>query len=131
LKMVSRTDLAIGVLVFIVGLIILSFAPGFPLFMPGSEHFTTHYIGGSLAILVGIIGLALYRRIGRVEVGVSILSIILELVFIVDMPRGLLYSDLQPHGLAMEALGTLTVIVGLVGIGAAFISKKITVMPKA
>ena len=128
--MVSRTDLAIGVLAFIVGLIILSFAPGFPLFIGGSEHFTTHYVGGFLAIIVGIIGLALYRKIGRVEIGVSILSIILGLVFILDVP-GALFSDLQPHALAMETLGTLTVIVGLVGIGAAFISRKSTVTPKA
>jgi uncharacterized membrane protein YdcZ (DUF606 family) len=128
--MVSRTDLAVGVLVFIIGLIILSFAPGFPLYIGGSEHVTTHYVGGFLAIIVGIMELASYRRIGRVEVGVSILSILLGLAFILEVP-GMLYAELEPHGLAMELVGALTVIVGLVGIGAAFISKKTTVVPKA
>jgi hypothetical protein len=127
--MVSRTDLVVGALVFIVGLIILSFAPNFPLFMAGSEHAVSHYSGGLLAIIVGIIGVALYRSINRVEVGVSILSILLGLVFILDALGLVLYSELQPHALAMEAVGTLTVIVGLFGIGAAFITRKTTVMP--
>jgi len=127
--MASKNALAIGVLVFIVGLIIYSFSPIGTLYVAGSEHATTHYLGSFLAIIVGIIGVALHRNIGKAETGVSILSIILGIVFILEIP-GLLYSELQPHALAMEVVGALTVLVGLVGIGAALMTRKTTVMPK-
>ena len=127
--MASKYALVVGALVFIVGLIIYSFSPMGPLYVAGSEHATSHYLGGFLAIIVGIIGVALHKNIGRIETGVSILSIILGLLFISQVP-GLLYSTFQPHDLAMEAVGALTVIVGLVGIGAALMTRK-TMMPKA
>jgi hypothetical protein len=127
--MASKNTLAIGVLVFIVGLIIYSFSPMGPLYVAGSEHATTHYLGGFLAIIVGIIGVSLHRNIGKAETGVSILSIILGIVFILEVP-GLLYSELQPHALAIEVVGALTVLVGLVGIGVALMTRKTTVMPK-
>jgi uncharacterized membrane protein YdcZ (DUF606 family) len=127
-KMASKTDLVVGALVFIVGLIILSFAPGFP--FAGSNNLTSQYFGGFLAIIVGLIGVALYRNIGRVEVGVSIVSILLGLAFILDTP-GMLYLGAQPQGMATEAVGALTAIIGLVGVGAALVSKRSTVAHKA
>jgi len=124
--MASRYDLANGLLVLIAGILIFSFAPGQPLFVASTEHATSHYLGGFMAIIVGLIGLLLYKKVNRVEIGVSVLSIIIGLVFILDAPGNLLFSDFQPHGLAMEAIGLLTVLVGLVGIGAAFVVRRTT-----
>lgn len=118
-------------LVLIAGIIIYSFAPGGPLFVGGSEHATSHFLGGFIAIIIGLIGLALYKNLGRVEVGVSVLSIILGLIFILDAPGMTLSSELSPHAAAMQAIGALTVLVGLIGVGAAFLVKKTTVAAKA
>ena len=126
--MPSRYDLTTGLLVLIAGILIFSFAPGQPLFVAGSEHATSHYLGASIAIIVGLIGLSLYKKVNRVEIGVSVLSIVLGLVFILDAPGNLLFSDFQPHALAMETIGLLTVLVGLIGIGAAFLVKR-TALP--
>ncbi len=124
--MVSKNDLVIGILVLITGIVIYSFAPGGVLFQPMPGHTTTHYVGGSLAIVSGLIGLALYKKINRVSAAVSVLSIILGIVFILDAaPSGVLYSTLQPHGAAMQAQGGLTALVGIVGIaGSALVKKK-------
>jgi hypothetical protein len=126
--MPSRYDLTNGLLVLIAGVIVYSFAPGGPLFVAGSEHVTSHYLGGFIAIIMGVIGLSLYRNMSRVEIGVSVLSILLGFVFILDAPGYLLSSDFQPHALAMQAIGLLTVLVGLVGIGAAFLVRR-TALP--
>ena len=129
--MASRYDLAMGVLVLIAGIIIYSFAPGGPLFVGGSEHATSHFLGSFIVIIIGLIGLALYRNLGRVEVGVSVLSIILGLIFILDAPGMVLSSMWTPHAVAMQVIGALTILVGLIGVGAAFLVRKTTVAAKA
>jgi len=123
--MVSKNDLIVGVLVFIAGIVIYGFAPstaapggGF-IFQGGAAHPTSHYLGGTLAIVFGIVGLALYKKVGRVAVGVAVLSLFLGLVFVLDAPGGPLYAALTPHPLAMATTGALTILVGLVGIVAA------------
>jgi hypothetical protein len=121
--MVSRNDLVIGVLVLIAGIIIYEFAPGGFLFQGGAAHATTHYIGATIAIIFGLIGLAMYKRLSMVGLGVSILSIILGIVFAFDAPGMALYPSLQPHALAMQATGGLTALVGLLGLAASFAVK--------
>ncbi len=85
--MVSRNDFAIGILVLIAGIVIYSFAPGGAMYMPMPGHTTTHYVGGALAIVFGLIGLALYKKTNMITAAVSVLSIILGIVFILDAPR--------------------------------------------
>jgi len=102
------------------------FAPGGYLFEPGKMYTITHYVGGGVAILFGLIGLVLYKRISLTGLGVSVLSVILGLVFILDAPpTGILYTLLQPHGIAMEVTGGLTALAGLAGMGASMIIKRI------
>lgn len=123
--MSSRFGLAEGLLVLISGILMYSFAPGQPLFVPPPGHVMTHFIGGGLAILFGIIGLALYSRIGRGSLGVAILSVILGLVFILDAPGYPIFQLLQPHGLAMEGIAAVTMLVGIIGLIAALVTKQI------
>lgn len=122
--MVSKNDLLVGLLVLIAGVIIYEFAPGGVLFQTGPAHTTTHYIGGGLAIVFGLIGVALYKKLSMVGLAVSVLSVILGVVFVLDAaPTGVLYPALTPHGLAMQAVGGLTALVGLVGIAASAVMK--------
>jgi len=123
-KMVSKNDLLVGVLVLIGGLVIYSFAPGGALFQGGAAHPTTHYIGGILAIIFGVVGLALYKKTNKLTLVVSVLSVILGLLFMLDAPGMALYAALQPHGQAMQTFGGLTALVGLIGIAGAFALKK-------
>jgi hypothetical protein len=125
--MVSKNDLAIGVLVLIAGVIIYEFSPAGMLYMGMPMHTTTHYIGGALAILFGVIGLALMKKTNKITSAVSVLSIILGIVFILDAPpSGLLFTMLpaMDHGMHMEVIGGLTVLVGLVGIAGSAIKMK-------
>jgi hypothetical protein len=129
--MVSKYDVTVGILVLIAGIIIYEFAPaaaapgGGHLFMPGATHPTSHYIGASLAIIFGLIGLAFYKKVNKVTVGISALSIILGIVFLLDAPGMALYPDLTPHGAAMAGIGELTLLIGLVGIvGSAVVKTK-------
>lgn len=121
--MVSKTDLVIGVLVLIAGIIIYEFAPGGFLFMGGTAHAMTHYVGSALALLFGLIGLAMYKKLSMVGLTVSVLSIVLGVVFLLDAPSMVLYTVLKPHGMAMQATGGLTVLVGLLGIVASVVMK--------
>jgi hypothetical protein len=123
--MSSKFGLAEGLLVLISGILMYSFAPGQPLFVPPPGHVMTHFIGGGLAILFGIIGLALYSRIGKGGLGVAILSVVLGIVFILDAPAYLIYPLLQPHGLAMESIGAVTMLVGIIGIIAAAVTRQV------
>ena len=83
------------------------------------------------------IGFVLFKVGGRpanerqlfVEQFVSVLTIIVGVILILEVP-GLLYSELQPYALAMDAIGALTVVVDLIEIGAAWLVKRITVTPK-
>lgn len=125
--MLSKNDLAIGILVLIAGIIIYSFAPGGAMYMPMPGHTTTHYEGGALAILFGLIGLALYKKTSKVTAAVSVLSIILGIVFILDAPAsGVLFMALpkSDHGLHMQTVGGLTALVGIVGIAGSALKKK-------
>jgi hypothetical protein len=123
--MVSKTDLVIGLLVLIAGIIIYEFAPGGVLFMGGAAHATTHYVGSALALLFGFIGLAMYKKLSMVGLAVSVLSIVLGVVFLFDAPGMVLYTVLKPHGMAMQATGGVSVLVGLLGmVGSAVIKPK-------
>ena len=123
MRMVSKNDFTIGVLVLIAGVVISEFAPGGLIFMGGPAHATTHYIGSAIAIIFGIVGLAMYKKLSMAGIGVSVLSIVLGLVFLLDAPGMALYKLWTPHGLAMMETGGLTVVVGLVGIVASAVMK--------
>jgi hypothetical protein len=125
-RMVSKYDFAVGLLVLIAGIIMYEFAPGGYLFESGALHTVTHYVGGAIAMIFGLIGLALHKRISLTGLGVSVLSVILGIVFILDAPpAGILYALLQPHAIAMEITGGLTALIGLAGIAASLIVKRI------
>jgi len=124
--MVSKNDLATGILVLIAGITIYEFSPGGALFQPMPAHTMTHYYGAAIAIIFGLIGLALYKKTNKVTVAVSVLSMILGLVFLLDAPPSMpLAIILTPHGAAMQAVGGLTALVGIIGIvGSAALKKK-------
>ena len=122
--MVSRNDLAIGVLVLLAGIIIYLFSPAGPFYVPVMQgdmmsvqaHANTHYIGGVFAIFFGLSGLAVYKKVSKVTVGISVFSVVLGIVFALLAPGGPLFPIMQPHGLMMESVGEATVLLGLVGI---------------
>jgi hypothetical protein len=125
--MVSKNDLAISILVLVAGLIIYSFAPKGPMYMPLPAHTTTHYIGGAIAIVFGLIGLGLYKKTNKITNAVSVLSIILGIVFILDAPpNGALFMVLPAidHAMHMQTVGGLTALVGIVGIAGSALWKK-------
>jgi hypothetical protein len=129
--MVSKNDLLIGILVLIAGILIYEFTPAAAapgaggLFMGGMQHATSHYIGSALAIIFGLVGLAMYKKVNMVTVGISVLSLILGIVFLLDAPGMALYPVLTPHGAAMADVGGATLLVGLVGVvGSAVIKPK-------
>jgi hypothetical protein len=125
--MVSKNDLVIGVLVLIAGIVIYSFAPSGAMYMPMPAHTMTHYEGGAIAILFGVIGLAMYKKTNKITAPVSVLSIILGIVFILDAPAsGVLFMALPAadHGMHMQAIGGLEALVGLVGIAGSAMWKK-------
>jgi hypothetical protein len=118
--MVSKSDLTVGILVLIAGIIDYEFAPGGILYQPMPAHTMTHYVGATIGVAFGLIGLALYKKINKVTLGVSVLSILLGIVFALDAPpSGILFRMLQPHALAMETVGGLTALVGIIAIIAA------------
>jgi hypothetical protein len=122
---ISRPDLAIGLLVLIGGILMYEFTPHGYLFEPGMMHIISYYVGGVIAVVSGTIGLGLYKRINLTGLGVSVLSVILGFVFVLDAPTGVLYALLQPHAIAMEMTGGLTALAGLAGIAASLIVKRI------
>jgi hypothetical protein len=79
-------------------------------------HANTHYIGGAFATFFGLSGLAVYKKVSKVTVGISVLSVILGIVFALLAPGGPLFPIMQPHGLVMESIGGATALLGLVGI---------------
>ena len=116
--------MAIGVLVLIAGIIIYLFSPAGPFYVPVMEgdmmsveaHANTHYIGGAFAIFFGLSGLAVYKKVSKVTVGISASSVVLGIVFAFLAPGGPLFPIMQPHGLVMESIGGATTLLGLVGI---------------
>jgi hypothetical protein len=131
MKMVSRNDLLVGILVLIAGILIWEFTPASAgpgaggLFMPGAMHPTSHYIGAAVAILFGLVGLALYKKVNAITVGISALSIILGIVFLFDAPGMVLFPLLTPHPMAMGGVAGLMVLIGLIGlVGSATLKTK-------
>ena len=118
--MVSKSDLLIGILVAITGIVMHEFTPtnagggGFLLARFGMEP--GHYIGATLGILFGIVGLALYRRVNKVTIAVSVLSILLGVLFLAIMDNWPLHTVLTPHAVAMASIAELTMLVGIIGI---------------
>ena len=123
-------ELVPGILSLVAGLLMLGFTPGMPLYQLGASHTTSHYIGGIVAIMLGIIGLALYRRIDIIETGTSIISVILGVSYILDAPGMFLYPYLEaivPHNIGMEVLGAITynlvIFIGIIGMMAGWLRK--------
>jgi hypothetical protein len=122
LKTLSKNDLLIGILVLIAGIIYYEFTPAAAspgaggMFMGGPAHATSHYIAAAVAVLFGLVGLAMYKKINKVTFTVSALSVIFGLVMLLDAPTWPLYSILTPHGAAMAGVAELTMLVGIVGI---------------
>jgi len=127
--MVSKNDLIVGILVLVAGIVIYGFAPaaaapgaGF-LFQGGPMHPTSHYVGGALAIIFGLVGLGLYKKVNKLTLAVAVLSLVLGIVFILDAPGNPLYAVWAPHGQAMATTGGITMLIGLVGVGGSFALK--------
>jgi hypothetical protein len=119
---VSKSDLLVAVLVLITSQVMLEFAPanaggvGILLAMFGME--TGHYVGLALGVFSGIVGLALYRKVNRVTIAVSVLSILLGLMFLAIM----IYH--WPMD-TMAIIADLTLLVGIIGIvGSALLKTK-------
>ncbi len=111
--MVSKSDLLVGVLVFITSQVMLEFTPtsngggGILSAMFGME--TGHFVGSGLGILSGIIGLVLYRKVNKVTIAVSVLSILLGLMFLAIMNMMIMMDT-------MAIIAELTLLVGIIGI---------------
>src|SRR5208283_2825585 len=117
LKTLSKNDLLVGVLVLIAGIIYYEFTPAAAspgaggMFMAGPAHATSHYIATAVAVIFGLVGLAMYKKINKVTFAVSAL-----LVILLDAPAWPLFSVLNPHPKAMASVAELTMLVGVVGI---------------
>jgi hypothetical protein len=119
--MASKSDLLVGALVLITGLVMYEFtpmnaAPGGGVLLASAGMETGHYFGFALAILFGIIGLALYKKVNKVTIAVSVLSILLGLLFLAIMDNWPLHTVLTPHPVAMASIAELTMLVGIIGI---------------
>ena len=110
----------VGVLVLITSQVMLEFTPtmtgggGILLAMFGME--TGHYVGSTLGILSGIVGLALFKKVSKVTIAVSVLSILLGLMFLAIMNNG-------PMD-AMATIAELTLLVGIIDIVGSVVLKK-------
>ena len=133
LKTLSKNDLLVGVLVLIAGIIYYEFTPAAAspgaggMFMGPAPavHATSHYIATAVAVVFGLVGLAMYKKINKVTFAVSALSVILGLVILLDAPTWPLYSVLNPHPQAMASVAGLIMLVGVVGIvGSAVLKPK-------
>ena len=84
--MVSKSDLLVGILVFITSQVMLQFTPtssgGGGLLLAEFGMEAGHYAGFALGVFSGIIGLALYKKVNKVTVAVSVLSILLGVMFL-------------------------------------------------
>lgn len=109
--MASKTDIAIGLLVLIAGLLIY----------PGPIG--TIYLGGVSGVVFGGIGLALRRRMSKTGLGVSILAIILGIAAVLVAPGPHLSPMLEEPQFAMEVVGLLTMATGVFGIVTGAIAK--------
>ncbi len=99
------------------------FAPGGILWQKGgpglSPHSITHLIAGPLAAIFGAAVLVMRKKLGSNSAAIGGASLVLGLVFALDAGVGPLFKPLAqiiPHGTGMQAMGGLTIVVGLVGL---------------
>ena len=79
---------------------------------------TGHYVGSALGIFSGLIGLALYRKVNKLTVAVSLLSILLGLIFLA-LINMMTMMDL------MAIIAEVTLLVGVIAIvGSAVMKRK-------
>ena len=79
-----------------------------------------HYTGATLGILFGIVGLAQYRKVNKVTIAVSVLSILLGCLFLAIMGMGMAIMQM-----GMVSISGVTLLVGIIGIvGSAVIKLK-------
>lgn len=109
--MASKIEITIGLLVVLAGLLIY----------PGPIG--TIYLGGVSAVVFGVVGLALRRRMSRMGLGVSVLAIILGIVAVLVAPGPHLGPTIEERRFAMETLGVLTMATGVFGVVTGAIAK--------
>jgi hypothetical protein len=122
--MISRNDLAISLLVLVAGFIMYLVSPAGPLYVPIVEgdlmsvqaHAISHYLGGAVAIVSGVVAVAVYKKISIVSLGISLSSLVLGAFLAALAPGAPLAEIVQPHGLAMESVGGVGVLIGLIGV---------------
>ena len=76
-----------------------------------------------MLIVFRLTGLAFYKTIGRIGTSVSVLSIIMGIVYILEIP-GLLFTYMQPHATAMGIVAGLEILWSLIGIAGAMFVKR-------
>ncbi len=114
--MFSKKDLLVSVLVLLTGFVMYEFtpmstAPGGGVLLASAGMETGHYVGGALGILFGIVGLALYKKVSKLTIAVSVFSILLGFVFVMDAPSASLRMSIP-----MASIAELTMLVGIIGI---------------
>jgi hypothetical protein len=125
--MVSKSDLLIGMLVAINAIVMHEFTPtnagggGLLLARFGMEP--GHYVGSALGILFGIVGLALYRKVNKVTIPVSVLSVVLGFLSLAIMDNWPPHTTLTPHAVAMASIAGVTLVVGIIGIAGSVVLK--------
>ena len=120
MTIVSKIDLLVGVLVLITSQVMLEFTPtmsgGGGILLATFGMDTGHYAGSALGILSGIAGLALYKKVNKVTIAVSVLSILLGLMFLAIMNNG-------PMD-AMTTIAEVTLLVGIIGVVGSVVLKR-------
>jgi len=119
---ISQNDLLVGVLILIAGIIYYEFTPAAAapgagkMFMAPPAHTTSHYIATVVAVLFGLVGLVLYKKVNKVTFAASAFSVVLGLVILLDAPSWPLYSVITPHPMAMANVAGLIMLIGLASI---------------
>jgi len=144
--MVSKSDLLVGILVFITSQVMLQFTPtssgGGGLLLAEFGMEAGHYAGFALGVFSGIIGLALYKKVNKVTVAVSVLSILLGVMFLFiwyyplggTNTTGSMNSTMGSMntmgGMSMMGdmgiIADLTLAIAVIGILGSFLKKKTT-----
>ena len=142
--MVSKSDMLVGILVLITSQVMLQFTPtssgGGGLLLAEFGMEAGHYAGSALGVFSGIIGLALYKKVNKVTVSVSVLSILLGFLFlfILYYPLGGMNTmgGNNTMGGSMNTVGGLsmmgdmsiiadvTLLIAVIGIVGSFLKKK-------
>jgi len=125
--MMAKPGMVLPALIVLAGVVIFEFAPGGFLFQPVkmapgamlSPHGWSHVVGGVLAMVIGAAVLAMRKKLGGPSAAIGAVTLIIGLVFALDAKGLPLYDPLVkaiPHGTGMQALGALTIVVGLIGL---------------